>query len=72
MLQRYLAARPDDAGSLALGVEWLYTLRLADRSVTSAAEDLELASAYAARYRQLNGPEIELVQVWLDFMSSSR
>jgi VWFA-related protein len=71
MLQRYLAARPDDAESLALGVEWLYALRAAGRSVTSVAADLEQARAYAARHRQLNGPESELVQSWLDFMSSA-
>ncbi len=68
MLQRYLAAQPDDTESLALGVEWLYTRRAANQSVL--AEDLEQARAYRARYRQLGGPEIELVQLWLDFMSS--
>jgi VWFA-related protein len=68
MLQRYLAAQPDDTESLALGVEWLYTLRAANQSVL--AEDLEQARAYGARYRKLDGPEIELVQLWLDFMSS--
>jgi tetratricopeptide (TPR) repeat protein len=68
MLQRYLAAQPDDTESLALGVEWLYTLRAANQSVR--ADDLEQARAYGARYRQLGGPEIELVQLWLDFMSS--
>jgi predicted Zn-dependent protease len=71
MLQRYLAARPDAAESVMLAVEWLYALRAAGRSLTSAVEDLELARAYAAKYRQLNGPEIELVQLWLDFMSSA-
>jgi predicted Zn-dependent protease len=68
MLQRYLADQPDDPGGLALGVEWLYTLRAANHSVV--ADDLEQARAYGARYRQLGGPEIELVQLWLDFMSS--
>jgi VWFA-related protein len=69
MLQRYLAAQADDIGGLALGVEWLYTLRASNRS--AGADDVELARSYAARYRQLAGPEIELVQLWLDFMSSS-
>ena len=68
MLQRYLAGQPDDTESLALGVEWLYTLRAANQS--GLAKDLEQARAYGARYRQLGGPEIELVQSWLDFMSS--
>jgi VWFA-related protein len=70
MLQRYLAARSDDAESLALGVEWLYTLQTAGPPAATAAGNLEQALAYAARYRELNGPEIELLQLWLDYMSS--
>ena len=71
LLQRHIAAYPDDVEALGLGVEWLYGLHAGGVSTSSIADDLGLARRYAASYTEKNGPERPLVQLWLDFMLSS-
>ncbi len=63
MLQRYVAARPDDVDALGLAVEWLYTLR---RAGAGAPNHAQLAREYAAAYQKLDGRERALVQLWLE------
>jgi hypothetical protein len=70
-LQRHIAAHPDDVDTLGLAVEWLYVLRAGGSAASSREDDLDLARTYATQYRDRNGPESPLVQLWLDFMSSS-
>jgi hypothetical protein len=69
MLQRHLAAQPGDVASLGMAVEWLYTLDAAGAAVESPAADLGLARAYAEAYQKMNGPEIPLVQLWLEHIA---
>jgi hypothetical protein len=71
LLQRHIAAYPDDVGALGLGVEWLYGIHAGGVSTSSIAGDLSLARRYAASYAEKNGPERPLVQLWLDVMLSS-
>ena len=71
LLQRHIAAYPDDVDALGLGVEWMYGLHAGGVSTSSIADDLGLARRYTASYTERNGPERPLVQLWLDFMLSS-
>ena len=71
LLQRHIAAYPDDVDALGLGVEWLYGLHAGGVSTSSIADDLRHARRYAASYTEKNGPERPLVQLWLDVMLSS-
>jgi predicted Zn-dependent protease len=71
LLQRHIAAYPDDVDALGLGVEWLYTLHAGGAANSSGTDDLALARRYAATYFDRNGPERQLVQLWLDAMSLS-
>jgi hypothetical protein len=71
LLERHLAAYPDDVDALGLAVEWLYALHAGGTSTSSPDTDLDLARRYAASYRDKNWPEGPLVQLWLDYMSSS-
>jgi hypothetical protein len=71
LLQRHIAAYPDDVDAPGLGVEWLYGLHASGVSTSSTAGDLGFARRYAASYMEKNGPERPLVQLWLEFMSSS-
>ena len=66
LLERHIAADPDDVDALGLAVEWLYALHAGGTSPSSPATDLDLARRYAASYRDKNGPEGPLVQLWLD------
>ena len=70
-LQRHVAAYPDDVDALGLAVEWLYVVRASGAAASTPADDLNLARSYATRYRDRNGPESPLVQLWLDYMSSA-
>ena len=68
-LERYLARHLDDRDALFLGVQWLYHARAAGGVVHSPSQDLKLARTYAAAYEQTGGPQMPLVQQWLDFLS---
>ena len=70
-LRRHVAARPDDVDALGLAVEWLYVLRASGAAASTRAGDLDLARTFASQYRDRNGPEFPLVQLWLDYMSSA-
>jgi hypothetical protein len=70
-LQRHIAAHPNDVDALGLAVEWLYVLRASGAAASTRAGDLDLARTLADQYRDRNGPELPLVQLWLDYMSSA-
>lgn len=68
LLSRHLADHMDDVESLAMGVEWLYQLRVAGVAAVSPAEDLTLAKKYADAYAKAKGPQAALVRQWIDFL----
>ena len=59
----------DDRDALFLGAQWLYHVRAAGGVVHSRAQDLKLARTYAEAYGQAGGPQVALVQQWIDFLS---
>lgn len=71
-LERYLSARPDDRDAFRLGVDWIYHAHAAGRVVHGRAEDLKLAHGYADAYAKAGGPQIALVQAWLDFLDNGQ
>lgn len=68
-LERYLTRHMDDRDALFLGAQWLYHVRAAGGVVHSRAQDLKLARTYAEAYGQAGGPQVALVQQWIDFLS---
>ncbi len=74
-LERSMAAAtdgPPDPELLALGVEWIYHVHAAGALVHNRADDLKLARSYAAQYEKANGPKVELVKQWLDFLDHEK
>jgi VWFA-related protein len=69
-MERYLDAKPDDVEALEREVEWIYNLKLAGASAHSPQEDAELAKKYAAAYQKAGGPQLELLNQWLGFLST--
>jgi tetratricopeptide (TPR) repeat protein len=72
MLERHLAAHPDDADGMMLGVEWLYQLALAGTTAHSRSEDLRLARRYADAYLETRGERAALVRQWMEFLEKRR
>ena len=68
LMERYLAARPEDRDALLLAVEWMYTVRAAGGVVHTRAEDVRLAKGYADAYEKAGGPQIALVKQWMAFL----
>jgi hypothetical protein len=66
MLQRHLAAHPADVDALGLAVEWVYVL---DAAGQAEAAHRDLARQYAAAYQKANGPELALVQLWMEHIA---
>lgn len=72
LLERHLAAHPDDIESLQLAVEWIYQLRQANLSVRTPADDTRLARGYADAYAKAKGPQAALVRQWMDAIDGRR
>jgi VWFA-related protein len=70
-LERWLVAHPDDAGSLSLGVEWMYRLHSAGAVAYSAIEDLKLARGWADAYAKTKGPQVALVKEWMQALEKT-
>ncbi len=68
LLERHLEARPDEAESLLLGVEWIYHLKRANTAAHSPREDAALARRYADAYMKTRGNQQALVRQWLEFI----
>jgi hypothetical protein len=71
-MQRHLEAQPADVDGLFMGVEWIYNLHTNGAVARSRAEDLKLARGYANAYQRANGPQVELVKQWLDYLDARR
>jgi tetratricopeptide (TPR) repeat protein len=69
-LERYLAARPDDTGTYALGVQWIYMVHAAGAYVHSGPEDVKLARTFAEKYA--GGPQAALVKQWVDYLENEK
>ena len=50
VLNQSIASNPDDVDSLALALEWLYSVSRDGKAFHSRSEDLQLARTYAAQY----------------------
>jgi tetratricopeptide (TPR) repeat protein len=69
-LARHLEAHADDTDAMALGVEWIYQLHTAGTVARTQAEDLKLARTYAEAYTRAKGPQVALVNRWIEFLES--
>jgi tetratricopeptide (TPR) repeat protein len=70
-LERWIAAHPEDAGSLSLGVVWMFRLHSGGATAHSRAEDLELAHAWADAYEKTKGPQSALVKEWVQALEKT-
>ncbi len=64
LLSQAIASNPDDVESLALALEWLYSVSRDGKAFRSRSEDLQLARTYAAQYLKVGGPDEPLVRRW--------
>jgi VWFA-related protein len=71
-IERYLSGNPNDPDAYFMAVEWLYQLRAAGAVAHSPAEDLKLARSYAAVYTKTKGPQVALLNQWLEAMAGKR
>lgn len=67
LLNRAIASNPDDVDSLALALEWLYTVNRDGHAFRSREEDAQLARTYAAQYLKVGGPDEPLVRRWQEY-----
>ena len=72
LLIRHLDAYPEDREALMMGVEWIYNLHTSNAVARSPAEDVELARSYAEKYAQAGGPDVELVNQWMEVLEGRR
>ncbi len=73
MLERHLAAQPEDRDALAMAVEWIYHLRVLGATARSAAEDRALARRYADAYlKGRGGQPAALVRQWMSYIEGKR
>src|SRR5206468_5013510 len=71
-LERYIGAAPATPDALALGVEWIYQIHAAGGVVHNRAEDLKIARGYAQEYAKANGPKLQLVKQWMDYLERQK
>ena len=71
-LERYLSTSQKDRDAYGLGVEWIYQAHAAGTFVHTRDEDVELAHLYADAYEKAKGPQLALVQQWLDFLDNEK
>ena len=71
-LQRHLEAHPDDVEALSLGVEWMFHLHSVGGVARSPAEDLKLARSWASAYARTKGPQLALVNEWIQALEKAR
>ncbi|HUR35956.1 MAG TPA: VWA domain-containing protein [Vicinamibacterales bacterium] len=64
LVNRAIASNPDDVESLALALEWLYTVTRDGQAFHSRSEDVQRARTYAAQYLKIGGPDGPLVRRW--------
>ena len=64
LLSQAIASNPDDVDSLALALEWLYSVSRDGKAFRTRSEDLQRARMYAAQYLKIGGPEEPLVRRW--------
>jgi VWFA-related protein len=72
LLSQSIASNPDDVESLALALEWLYSVHRDGQAIHSRAEDLELARRYAADYLKIGGPDEPLVRRWQSYFDQQK
>jgi len=71
-LQRHLEAHPDDAAALSLGVEWMFHLHSLGGVARSPVEDVKLARSWADAYAKIKGPQLALVNEWMQALEKPR
>ncbi|MGC4084455.1 MAG: tetratricopeptide repeat protein [Vicinamibacterales bacterium] len=64
LLQQTIASNPDDVESLALALEWLYSVHRDGQTLRSQSDDVQMARTYAAQYLKAGGPDEALVRRW--------
>jgi len=63
---------PNDIESMALALEWLFTLTREGKVVRSRAEDLQLARSYGTAYLAVGGPDEALVRRWVEYFEKQK
>jgi len=71
-LNRSIASNPDDVESLALALEWLYSVSRDGKAFRTRSEDAQLARTYAAQYLKTGGPDEALVRRWQEYFDSQK
>ena len=72
LLNRSITSNPDDVESLALALEWLYSVSREGKAFRTRSEDLQLARTYAAQYLKTGGPDEALVRRWQEYFDSQK
>ena len=67
-LERYISERQDDRDAYYLGVQWIYTVHSEGAFVHGRADDAKLARSYAQLYEKAGGPQVALVNQWVEFL----
>jgi hypothetical protein len=71
-LERYLEEEPDDRQAYLYAVQWIYTVHAGGAVVHSPAEDLKRARRYADAYARTRGPQLPLVQQWVEYLTNEK
>src|SRR6185436_14932709 len=72
LLSQAIASNPDDVDSMALALEWLYSVSRDGMAFHTRSEDLQLARTYAAQYLKVGGPDEALVRRWQAYFEQQR
>lgn len=67
-LAPYLGRRPGDAEAAFLAMRLLYDAHAEGKTIRTGPEDADLATKYAALYREASGPNVVLVDRWAAFV----
>jgi VWFA-related protein len=71
-LERYLENRSTDRDAYFIGVQWLYTVHAGGTFVHNPVDDRKLAHAYAEAYERAGGPQMALMQQWVDYLDQQK
>ena len=71
-LERYLEEEPEDRQAYLYAVQWIYTVHASGAVVHSPAEDLKRARRYADAYARTRGPQLPLVQQWVEYLTNEK
>lgn len=67
LLHRSIASNPDDVESMALALEWLYSVNRDGKAFRTRAEDIQRARSYAEQYLKVGGSDAALVRRWQEY-----